>query len=259
MDKRINYDTAFEHAGGFGFPATAELPVAPRCHLRARPRIKIRHSTAACASETSILWKFAQTLCRILTSRWFDLKVYGLENVPLEGGVLLVCNHQSNLDPVLIGVRLKRPISYVGKSELFQNRYGAALLRWLNAFPIRQGHGDVGAVKETIARLKEGRALVVFPEGSRTPDGRMLPLQGGVGLVVRRANVPVVPAAIDGSFAAWPIYKKFFRRSRIRLVYGPSMDLSALRPEEIVQRIEHTLREMFQELQKQDAAENSLL
>ena len=129
----------------------------------------------------------------------FDLKVYGRENVPRAGPVLLVCNHQSNLDPMLIGVRLDRTLSYIAKSELFENRCADLLLRWLGAFPVRQRSVDVYALKEAIARLRQGRALAIFPEGSRTPDREMLPIQRGVGLVVRRTSVPVLPVALDGS------------------------------------------------------------
>src|SRR6185312_9644763 len=105
------------------------------------------------------VWKFLQAICRVATTLAFDLKVYGAHRVPQEGGVLLVSNHQSYLDPVLLGVRLKRPLSYMAKSELFKHRAFAWLIRSLGAFPVKQGAGDVGAMKETIARLQEGRAL----------------------------------------------------------------------------------------------------
>ena len=95
----------------------------------------------------------------------FDLKVYGRHHVPAKGGVLLISNHQSYLDPVLIGVYLERPMTYMAKSELFENKHFGWLIRALNAFPIKQRAGDVGAIKETIKRLKTGALLNVFPEG----------------------------------------------------------------------------------------------
>jgi 1-acyl-sn-glycerol-3-phosphate acyltransferase len=150
----------------------------------------------------SPLWKLAQCFCRIFTTCCFDLKVFGARRVPIEGGVLLVANHQSYLDPVLLGVRLERPLSYIAKSELFGNRHAARLLRWLNGFPVRQGSIDVGAMRETIARLRAGHALTIFPEGSRTHNGEMLPIARGVSLVVRRAKVPVIPVVIEGSYRA---------------------------------------------------------
>lgn len=204
-------------------------------------------------NDPTTLWKLAQALGRILTTRWFDLKVDGLRHVPRQGGVLLVCNHQSYLDPLLVGVRLNRPLSYVAKAELFENRYFARFLLWLNAFPVRQGSGDVGAVKETIARLKDGRALAIFPEGSRTEDGELLPVQRGVGLILRRANVTAIPVVVDGSFHVWPISKSMFQCGYIRLVYGPPMDLAGLKEQQIVRRIEGALRDMLDKLREKES------
>ena len=201
-------------------------------------------------NKPSIPWKFAQTLCRISTTLLFDLKVFGEKNVPPTGGVLLVSNHQSFLDPVLVGVRLERPLSYLARSGLFDNFLLAIVIRWLNAYPVRQGAADVGAVKETIARLQEGHALNIFPEGSRTEDGNLLPLEKGVGLVVRRAKVPVVPVIIDGSFHAWPKGRKIFRTGKIRLLYGKPMDLSSMKGEQIVATIDKTFHEMFARLKE---------
>lgn len=196
------------------------------------------------------VWKLAQTLCRVTTTLAFDLKVYGAHRVPSEGGVLLVSNHQSYLDPVLVGVRLKRPLSYMAKSELFRFRPFAWLIRALGAFPVKQGAGDVGAMKETIARLQEGRALNIFPEGSRTEDGELLPIEKGVGLVIRKAKVPVVPVVIHGSYEAWPKDQKLPRPHPIRILYGRPLDLSSMDREQIIETIGRSFREMFAELRE---------
>lgn len=194
------------------------------------------------------LWKFLQAICRVFTTCMFDLKVYGAGRVPKQGGVLLISNHQSYLDPVLLGVRLRRPLSYMGKSELFKNRAFAWLIRSLGAFPVKQGAGDVGAMKETIARLQEGHALNIYPEGSRTEDGELRTIEKGVGLVIRKARVPVVPVVIDGSFDAWPKQLKVFRSHPIRVLYGYPVDLGSMDREQIIRTIEQTFREMLAEL-----------
>jgi 1-acyl-sn-glycerol-3-phosphate acyltransferase len=199
--------------------------------------------------ERSIPWRLAQVTARLLTTVLFDMKVFGRENVPSHGGALIVSNHQSYLDPLLLPVRLDRPLNYIAKSELFEGRIGGWLLRSVfNAFPVRQGVGDVRAVKETIQRLREGHLLNLYPEGARTPDGEIGRMQRGVGLIVRRAGVPVVPAVIVGAFEAWPRQRRMFRCRPIRITYGPVMDLVDLSRDEIVATIDRTLREMLQTL-----------
>lgn len=194
------------------------------------------------------LWKSLRMVARVATTLLFDLKVYGVEHVPRSGGAIIASNHQSYLDPVLIGVALPRPLSYMAKSELFRNRLFARLIRSLHAFPVRQGAGDVGAMKESIRRVREGHLLNIYPEGTRTEDGRLQPILPGVALVVRRAGVPVVPAVVDGAFDAWPPHRKLPRPRRwpIIVLYGPPMDFSGLKGEAISQRIDQTFRRMLE-------------
>ena len=200
-----------------------------------------------------LLWKLAQAVARLLTTLLFDLKVYGRRCVPARGGVLIVSNHQGNLDPVLLGCRMGRPMSYLGKSELFEvHPLVTWLVRSLGGIPVRQGAGDVGAVKETIQRLREGHVLNLYPEGARTEDGEIGPLERGVALIVRRSGVPVVPAVIAGSFEAWPKHRNVLRPWPIRVRYGPPIDLAGLRPDEIIDTIDRTLRQMLDELRVSD-------
>ena len=207
--------------------------------------------------EASLVYQIGRVICRLTCVQWFDLKVYGLKHVPRRGGVLIVSNHQSYLDPVLLAAKLPRPLSFLSKSELFEIPGFNWLIRSLNAYPVRLGEGDIGAVRETIRRLQEGHALNVFPEGSRTEDGEIAPMQPGVGLIVRRAGVPVVPAVIDGSFEAWPKADKIFHPHPIRVQFGPVMDLKDLKAGEIVKRIDTTLRRMFAELRARGRREAS--
>jgi len=195
-------------------------------------------------------WRFLQGLCRIVTTLAFDLKVFGVHRLPQEGGVLVVSNHQSYLDPVLLAVRTRRPLSYMAKSELFRHKAFTWLIRSLGAFPVRQGAGDVRAMKEAIERVQEGHALAIFPEGSRTENGDLLPIEPGVALVIRKAKVPVVPCVIDGANKAWKKDEKFPRPAPIRVLYGRPMDLSGLDREQVVQKIHDTLQNMLQALRQ---------
>ena len=196
----------------------------------------------------SFMWKCLQVFARITCALMFDLKCYGSEHVPPEGGVLLVSNHQSYLDPVLLAVKLKRPMSYLAKSELFKNPAFAWLIRSLNAFPLRQGKGDKGAIEETIRRLQQGHLLAVFAEGTRTEDGNLGPIQRGVALVVRRAAVPIVPVVLDGSFQSWPKGAKLFHSHPIRVLYGPALQIEGLKGDAIVDLVDKTLHRMLDEV-----------
>jgi 1-acyl-sn-glycerol-3-phosphate acyltransferase len=214
-------------------------------------------ATAAPASKvgcdpthTTWLWRAGRMLCRAFSWLWFDLKTYGKEHVPAEGGVLLIANHQSYLDPILVAVHLKRPVSFFAKSELFENRYFGWLIRNLHAFPVKQGAADVGAVKEAVARLKEGHVLNIYPEGSRSDDGELLPIQPGVALIVRKAGVPIVPVIIDGSFDAWPRTRKIPHPHRIKVLYGPPLQIDGLKGEAIVRLIDETFHKMFADVKK---------
>jgi 1-acyl-sn-glycerol-3-phosphate acyltransferase len=202
--------------------------------------------------RASLFYRACQALCRVVTSLLFDLKVFGAEHVPLEGGVLLLSNHQSNLDPVLVAVRLGRPVTFLAKAQLFKPWGLRWLIRQLNAYPIKQGAGDIGAVRETIARLKAGHLLTVFPEGHRTEDGELLPLQSGFALVVRKVDVPIIPVAVHGSFRAWPKGQRMVRPTPIRVKYGPPIDVQGLSSQEIVARAEQAIRTLFDELRGRD-------
>jgi 1-acyl-sn-glycerol-3-phosphate acyltransferase len=208
-------------------------------------------------NQRSFVWKSLQIIARVGTTLMFDFKSYGHENVPKDGGVLLVANHQSYLDPVLVAVHLSRPVSFLAKSELFENSYFGWFIRMLHAFPVRQGEGDIGAVKEIIRRLGEGHALNIYPEGSRTETGEIAKLEKGVALVIRKAGVPVVPVAIDGSFEAWPKDKMLFHAHPIRVKYGKAMNFDGKRGEEIVRELEEELRRLLGELRAMRGARNA--
>jgi 1-acyl-sn-glycerol-3-phosphate acyltransferase len=203
------------------------------------------------ASRRSGLWLVLQLVARLGVRVFFDLRTFGRENVPATGGVLLVANHQSNLDPVLVAVRLRRPVSFMAKSELFENRWLNWLIRALHAFPVRQNHGDLGAVRQCIQRLGEGYALNIYPEGTRSEDGQIAPLQKGVALILRKSDVPVVPVAIDGSFDAWPYNKKMFRPRPIQVMYGKPMSFKGMDADSIVKSLHEALSSLLETLKKE--------
>jgi 1-acyl-sn-glycerol-3-phosphate acyltransferase len=227
---------------------------APPAHPPQRPpRSEAQEDTSAPPIDPvhpSLTWCILRGIARLGASLLFELKAFNTHYVPRRGGVLLVANHQSYLDPILLGVHLRRHMSYLAKSELFTNKYFAWLIRSLNAFPVKQGTGDVGAVRETIKRLREGHMLNIFPEGSRSLDGKIQPMLPGAALVVKKAGVPIVPVVIEGSFAAWPKGRKLFRPGPVSVMYGPPLDVSGLDASQITELIDRTLRTMLDELRR---------
>lgn len=201
-------------------------------------------------------YKAMRGLFRFILTVFFDFKAYGVHHIPQTGGVLMVSNHESYLDPALVGVMVPRILSYMAKSELFTNKYFGWYIRQLHAFPVRQGRGDIGAMRETIERLKEGNLLNIFPEGSRSDDGKPLPIQPGAALVIRKAQVPVVPCIIIGSFNSWPRGQMFPHPAKLRVLYGPAMELHHLKAVEITKIIDTTFRSMREELQQIIQREN---
>lgn len=209
---------------------------------------KAQAKPAAPELGRNAVWIFGQTICRLVTTIWFQLKVYGKEHVPTSGGVLLISNHQSYLDPIVVAVRLRRPVNYFAKSELFKNGMFAWLIRKLGAFPVRMGQADREAMRQAITHLQSGAILNVYPEGTRTADGELSPIQSGIALMVQRAPVPVVPVMIEGAFEAYPLHAKFPRPRPIHVMYGPALDLTGVKKSDIPPLIERTFRRMQAEL-----------
>jgi 1-acyl-sn-glycerol-3-phosphate acyltransferase len=150
----------------------------------------------------------------------FQYRAFGTRHEPREQGLLVCSNHQSHFDPVLIGVAVKRQLNYLARETLFGFAPFRWLIRSLNAIPIdREGFGLSG-LKETLKRLKRGEAVVVFPEGTRTPDGEVAPFKPGICAIARRGRAVILPVGIDGAFAAWPRGQKLPGRARIHVHVG---------------------------------------
>jgi 1-acyl-sn-glycerol-3-phosphate acyltransferase len=202
-------------------------------------------------TEGWLVWKSLQTTARVLGTIFFDLQVYGLENIPRRGGALIASNHQSNLDPVLLNTRLRRPLSYLAKSELFENPFSNWLLRSVGVIPVYYGTGNFGAVRQSIQVLRDGHLLSIYPEGSRTHDGKIAPMEKGIALIGRRAQVPVIPVVIIGAYEAWPWNRRIPRPRPVRIQIGPAMDLTDKTPDELLETVDRTLRRMFDDLTEQ--------
>src|SRR5262249_22280430 len=139
----------------------------------------------------------------------FSFRFAGTRHMPTVGPVLVIANHQSFLDPWIVGMAVKRRLTYLARKTLFKNRVLAAIIHSLGAVPIDQeGVGKEG-LRTVVEQLHQGRAVLVFPEGTRTPDGDMHPLRPGIHLLIKRTRAPLVPVGIAGAYQAWPIWRKY--------------------------------------------------
>ena len=143
-------------------------------------------------------------LLRVLWDMCFRGEVAGLENLPREGAFLIAANHASHLDPPLIVSHVPRQMSFFARKTLWSGRAASWWLDAVGTIPVdRDGGQDVGALKRVLRALAAGRVLILFPEGTRSPDGQLQPPKPGVGFIVCKTQVPVVPVRIFGSFEAF--------------------------------------------------------
>jgi len=193
-------------------------------------------------------YNLLRTLSRGLYVALMQGRAYHRQRVPSEGGLLVVSNHQSYLDPILAAVPINRPFNPMARDTLFRNPLFGLLIRSLYAFPVRRARADLSAIKEAIRRLRQGEIVLMFPEGTRTRDGSIGKLQAGIVVIARRAGVPIMPMVIDGAYECWPRRRLLPGWHRLKVSYGnpiPAEEVGRWKPAELVER----LREQMVELQ----------
>lgn len=151
----------------------------------------------------------------------FSLRRSGWGNIPADGPVLIVSNHQCMFDPLLVGLASRRYVSALARENLFRQRFLAPAIRLLDSIPIDRGFGKAG-IQAVLDALGQGRAVLMFAEGERTHTGEVQPLKPGVALLIKRVECPIVPVGIAGGFAAWNRFMKLPRFSPLFLPPGPS-------------------------------------
>lgn len=158
----------------------------------------------------------------------FRLRIRHPEHVPPDGPVILAANHASYLDPPLVGTACKRRLTYLAKQELFFFPF-SAFLRYFGAVPVARGIGDASALRTVIRVLREGGAVLLFPEGTRTPDGGLQSVKAGLGLIAEQTGAAIVPTAIQGTYRALPRGSWFPRPVRVTITFCPALRAEAYR------------------------------
>jgi 1-acyl-sn-glycerol-3-phosphate acyltransferase len=206
-----------------------------------------------------VIYAFCRGFCVLVLRVVFRARAHRPENVPVEGGLLLAANHQSYLDPPLVGGFVTRHCHFIARSGLFSFRPFAWLISTLNSIPVRGDSGDAGAIKQVIAALEEGHAVVIFPEGARSTDGGMHEFKRGAALLLKRGKCPVVPVAVEGCFDAYPPGGRPRPFRRVAVMYGtpiPHDELLALGTDGALDRLAHeidAMRRVLRETMRRDS------
>ncbi len=195
----------------------------------------------------SIWYRMAQGALQMFMCLFWRVRVFNRRYEPDSGGVLYISNHQSYLDPPLVAFALRRPMHFMARDSLFHFKLFRWLIESLNAFPVRRGAADTKAVKEAMRRLKDGRPIVIFPEGTRTRDGRIGKFLPGVALLSQRAAKWTVPTLIDGAHECWPRGKASPGIGSVVVQYGEPISQEEARkmtPEEFIERVRSDIVDM---------------
>jgi 1-acyl-sn-glycerol-3-phosphate acyltransferase len=198
-------------------------------------------------------YQFWKNLIRVCSVPYFRIRYSGLNNIPREGGVLAVSNHQSHLDPPLVGAGCPRRMNYLARETLFHPSVFGRFIYSVGAIPLDRGGVGLSGIKESLKRLKRGEMLLVFPEGTRTPDGEIKLFKPGFTTLAVRSKLAILPVAIEGAYRAWPKKAKFPRPRAVNVHYGPPIlpkEYENIDERALVALVETRVRECQAELRK---------
>jgi 1-acyl-sn-glycerol-3-phosphate acyltransferase len=161
---------------------------------------------------------------------WLRYRARGVERLPTSGGGLLLANHQSYLDPLLVGLPLRRPVSYLARDSLFRVPVVGWILRNTYVMPLNRDSGGAAGFRETLRRLEDGFLVGVFPEGTRSPDGSLGAFKPGFAALLRRAHIPIYPVGIAGAHRALGKGSLFLKPHRVCVVFGEPFSRETIEP-----------------------------
>jgi 1-acyl-sn-glycerol-3-phosphate acyltransferase len=174
-------------------------------------------------THKTLVYRICRTAVRLYLRLRHRMLVEGLECLPTDAGALIVANHQSVLDIPLIAASTPRHVAFVARKSLANSRLLGFVMRECGAVLIDRGAGDRGAMRVMVEHLRRGDLVTIFPEGTRTIDGRVGLFKGGALLAARKAGAPIVPASIRGSYAIWPRSRRFPGPGRLAVRYSSPM------------------------------------
>jgi 1-acyl-sn-glycerol-3-phosphate acyltransferase len=227
----------------------AETPIPPTTPsttaVSSRPPHTYKFRGEGTGPLQNLSWIGGRFVSRIISMLLFRLRVSGQTRIPKTGGVLMITNHQSFLDPWLLGIAPSRQLHYMARDSLFKGGFLTWLMELWNVFPVKRGSADLGAIRTAVERLDSGFLVNIFPEGTRSEDGSLGTIAGGFSLILNRTktDVALLPTLIEGAYEAWPRNAKFpriFTTNAIRIRHGTPIPAAAWRelsPEDLALRI----------------------
>ena len=173
------------------------------------------------AKYWSFFYRGTQVVLWVYYKIAFKFKAYGTKNFPKDSrGVILAPNHASYLDPPLLGISLKPPITYLAKDYLFKPFFLGLALRWIGCIPIKTEADDFRSIRQLVRELKSGKNILIFPEGTRSDNGEIKEPEMGVGFLALKSGAHVLPVYIRGTYKAFPKGAKHFTYSPVSLYFG---------------------------------------
>lgn len=169
----------------------------------------------------AVIYSICKHICYIILKIFCQVELVNYKNIPSKGPAIIASNHISYLDPLLAGFGTRRRINFIARASLFKNLFFGWLLRRLGAFPLKnEGGSDTFAIKKSLRLLRNGKIVVIFPEGTRSYDGSLQEAHAGVGMLAYKSNATVIPVYISGSEKALPRNSKFLKPAKIVVNFG---------------------------------------
>jgi len=195
------------------------------------------------------VYRSLRLIARMLCVLWFRIRVEGRHHVPSQGGGMLLSTHQSGLDPILVGLACNRNLNFLARSTLFKNPAFSFFLKIVDSIEIDRERGGLSGLREMLSRLRSGKVVLLFPEGTRTQDGSIGIVKPGFFPIAKRSDVPLIPVAIVGAFECMPKGSKWIFPKPIAVVFGkpiPPEDYRNWTEEQAVRAIAASLGDLYQ-------------
>jgi 1-acyl-sn-glycerol-3-phosphate acyltransferase len=174
------------------------------------------------------LYHFLQSCLQLTMPIYLRFRARGVEHVPKRGPALFVVNHQSFLDPMMVGIPLSRPVRFLARDTLFRQALAGAFLRKVYAIPVNRDSASSTTIRQAASQLQQGFFVGIFPEGTRSTNGEIAALKPGFIALVRRSDAPIIPVGLAGTGAAFPRGAWFVRPGKCRMVYGAPLQQEML-------------------------------